>query len=76
MTLTDRGHAPETLHEVVGALRATAADDAVVLADGFSCRTQIHDLDSGGHEAIHLAQLLADLLHDHPQTTSSRGGSA
>jgi hypothetical protein len=21
-----------------------------VLADGFSCRTQIHDLDSGGHE--------------------------
>src|SRR5205814_6597290 len=30
-------------------LRA-ADDDTVVLADGFSCRTQIHELDSGGHE--------------------------
>jgi FAD/FMN-containing dehydrogenase/Fe-S oxidoreductase len=36
-----------------------AAADAVVLADGFSCRTQIHELDSGGREAMHLAQLLA-----------------
>jgi FAD/FMN-containing dehydrogenase/Fe-S oxidoreductase len=36
-----------------------AADrDTVVLADGFSCRTQIHELDSGGREAIHLAELL------------------
>jgi Fe-S oxidoreductase len=32
--------------------------DAVVLADGFSCRTQIHELDSGGREAVHLAELL------------------
>jgi Fe-S oxidoreductase len=39
------------------ALRA-ADPDAVVLADGFSCRTQIHELDSGGREAIHLAELL------------------
>jgi FAD/FMN-containing dehydrogenase/Fe-S oxidoreductase len=39
-------------------LRA-AAPEAVVLADGFSCRTQIHELDSGGREAIHLAELLA-----------------
>jgi hypothetical protein len=31
----------------------------VVLADGFSCRTQIHELDSGGREAVHLAELLA-----------------
>ena len=31
---------------------------AVVLADGFSCRTQIHELDSGGREAVHLAELL------------------
>ncbi|MEV5612736.1 FAD-linked oxidase C-terminal domain-containing protein [Streptomyces sp. NPDC052225] len=31
----------------------------VVLADGFSCRTQIHGLDSGGHEGVHLAELLA-----------------
>ncbi|HVT66431.1 MAG TPA: FAD-binding and (Fe-S)-binding domain-containing protein, partial [Trebonia sp.] len=32
---------------------------AVILADGFSCRTQIHELDSGGREAMHLAELLA-----------------
>ena len=32
---------------------------AAVLADGFSCRTQIHELDSGGREAMHLAELLA-----------------
>jgi Fe-S oxidoreductase len=35
-----------------------------VLADGFSCRTQIHDLDSGGREAVHLAELLAAALTD------------
>jgi Fe-S oxidoreductase len=39
------------------ALRS-ADPDAVVLADGFSCRTQIHELDSGGREAVHLAELL------------------
>ncbi|HYZ57645.1 MAG TPA: FAD-binding and (Fe-S)-binding domain-containing protein [Streptosporangiaceae bacterium] len=36
----------------------SAAPDAVILADGFSCRTQIHELDSGGREAMHLAELL------------------
>ncbi|MBO0835969.1 MAG: FAD-binding oxidoreductase, partial [Actinobacteria bacterium] len=36
-----------------------APPEAVVLADGFSCRTQIHELDSGGREAMHLAELLA-----------------
>ncbi len=35
-----------------------ADPSAVVLADGFSCRTQIHELDSGGREAVHLAELL------------------
>jgi Fe-S oxidoreductase len=40
--------------------RVREADPStVVLADGFSCRTQIHDLDSGGREALHLAELLA-----------------
>ncbi|MBO0877476.1 MAG: FAD-binding oxidoreductase, partial [Pseudonocardia sp.] len=40
--------------------RLRAADpSSVVLADGFSCRTQIHQLDSGGQEAVHLAELLA-----------------
>jgi FAD/FMN-containing dehydrogenase/Fe-S oxidoreductase len=36
-----------------------AADDTLVLADGFSCRTQIHELDSAGREAVHLAEVLA-----------------
>jgi Fe-S oxidoreductase len=46
--------------------RIRAADNAaVVLADGFSCRTQIEQLDSGGREALHLAELLrAALRHD------------
>ncbi len=30
----------------------------VVLADGFSCRTQIHELSGTGREAVHLAELL------------------
>ncbi len=51
-----------------------ADEDTVVLADGFSCRTQIQDLDSAGHEGIHLAELLSQLLHRTPPPTS-RGGS-
>jgi FAD/FMN-containing dehydrogenase/Fe-S oxidoreductase len=39
---------------------AAAPGDAVVLADGYSCRTQIDDL--AGVSAIHLAQLLASHL--------------
>ena len=55
--------------------RVRAADpDTVVLADGFSCRTQIHDLDSGGRDGVHLAQLLARLLHD-TSTPRPRGGT-
>ncbi|HVW44800.1 MAG TPA: FAD-binding and (Fe-S)-binding domain-containing protein [Amycolatopsis sp.] len=41
-------------------------DDTVVLADGFSCRTQIHELGSGGHEGMHLAELLAVAHHASP----------
>ncbi|MEU0104702.1 FAD-binding and (Fe-S)-binding domain-containing protein [Streptomyces sp. NPDC006251] len=40
--------------------------ETVVLADGFSCRTQIHQLDSGGHEGVHLAELLAAALPGAP----------
>ena len=41
-----------------------AADDAdVILADGFSCRTQIEQGDSGGRGAVHLAELLRAALH-------------
>ncbi len=49
-----------------------ADGDVVTLADGFSCRTQIHDLDSGGHEGRHLAELLADLLHGDPNTSTDQ----
>ena len=57
-----------------------AAPGAIVLADGFSCRTQIHELDSGGREAMHLAELLAaaggqggvlGLDSDHPERTAA-----
>jgi Fe-S oxidoreductase len=43
------------------ALRASDPTSAV-LADGFSCRTQITQLHSGGRHAIHLAELLAQGL--------------
>ena len=42
------------LPEVRGAPRDTS-----ILADGFSCRTQIEQLDSGGRRAVHLAELIA-----------------
>jgi Fe-S oxidoreductase len=37
-----------------------ADDETLVLADGFSCRTQIDQLDSGGRQGRHLAQVLAE----------------
>jgi FAD/FMN-containing dehydrogenase/Fe-S oxidoreductase len=52
----------------------SASSGAVVLADGFSCRTQIHELDSGGREAMHLAELLAtegSLDYSHPERTAA-----
>jgi FAD/FMN-containing dehydrogenase/Fe-S oxidoreductase len=58
----EQGHreVSEACAERVLLPRLRTADPAtVVLADGFSCRTQIHQLDSGGHEGIHLAELLA-----------------
>ena len=42
-------------HDLLPAVRA-AGPDAVVLADGFSCRTQLLDL--ADREALHLAELL------------------
>ena len=38
----------------------SASDDAVLVADGTSCRHQIHD--GSGREAIHVARLLAQAL--------------
>ena len=43
-------------HDLLPAVRS-AGPDAVVLADGFSCRTQLDDL--AGVRALHLAELLA-----------------
>jgi Fe-S oxidoreductase len=72
------GEISEALAEQTLLPRLRSAEEATaVLADGFSCRTQIHDLDSGGREAVHLAQLLSDLLHRQTQTSSPepRGGT-
>ncbi len=46
-----------------------AADrQTVVMADGFSCRTQLHELDSNGREGMHLAEVIrAGLRHDDKQ---------
>jgi Fe-S oxidoreductase len=41
------------------AVRAAGADD-IVVADGTSCRHQIHD--GAGREAVHMARVLADAL--------------
>jgi Fe-S oxidoreductase len=43
------------------AVRAASSDTAV-LADGYSCRTQIRQLDNGGHEPTHLASIAARAL--------------
>ncbi|MFF7648318.1 FAD-binding and (Fe-S)-binding domain-containing protein [Streptomyces sp. NPDC007983] len=42
-----------------------AEENAEVLADGFSCRTQLDQLD-GGRPARHLAEVLAERLPRHP----------
>jgi Fe-S oxidoreductase len=61
----ERGH--RTVSEacaervLLPAIRTAGAGTAVI-ADGFSCRTQIHQLDSNGREALHTAELLAAAL--------------
>jgi FAD/FMN-containing dehydrogenase/Fe-S oxidoreductase len=44
-----------------------APHDAVILADGFSCRTQIEQF--GQVQSLHLAQLLDDAMHAGPMVT-------
>lgn len=46
-----------------------APDDAVIVADGFSCRHQIRD--GSGREAVHVAVLLARALADSDRTPAS-----
>jgi hypothetical protein len=78
------GHADasQALAEQVLLPRLRDADPAaVILADGFSCRTQVHELDSGGREAIHLAELLAaaqagHLPAAHPERHAARRPAA
>jgi Fe-S oxidoreductase len=59
----ERGHYEVSVavaeHDLLPAVRA-AGDDAVVLADGFSCRTQLADLVDV--RALHLAELLGGTL--------------
>ncbi len=47
----------------------TADPGTTILADGFSCRTQVEQLAGNGHHAIHLAELLAGAT---PATPSAR----
>lgn len=51
------------------ALRERDADD-VVLADGFSCRTQIAEGTGGGRRGRHLAELLCDALRQSDQRSA------
>jgi Fe-S oxidoreductase len=46
-------------HDLLPAVRA-AGPEAIVLADGFSCRTQLEQL--GRVHSVHLAQLLDDTM--------------
>lgn len=75
----ERGHydVSQTIAEqgVLPAVRATAPS-AFVVADGFSCRTQIEQSDTG-RRAVHLAEALALALDgpapaDHPEKAVAR----
>jgi Fe-S oxidoreductase len=52
-----------------------AADAAVVLADGFSCRTQVEQL-GGGRVPVHLAELLRAGLRGDPARDGTRPEAA
>ncbi len=67
------GEVSEACAEQAMLPRIREADgETVVLADGFSCRTQAHDLDSGGREGVHLAELLAGGLRTRPEEADPR----
>ncbi|HEU0285477.1 MAG TPA: FAD-binding and (Fe-S)-binding domain-containing protein [Nocardioidaceae bacterium] len=69
------GEVSEACAEQVLLPRIRESDpETVVLADGFSCRTQVHEL-ADGREAVHLAQLIAGGLsnarhQDHDERSS------
>jgi FAD/FMN-containing dehydrogenase/Fe-S oxidoreductase len=60
-------------HQLLPAVAALPAD-GVVLADGFSCRTQLDDL--AGRRGLHLAELLASRLPGTPATPLRERGSS
>ncbi len=55
-----------------------ATGDTILLADGFSCRTQVRHLQMGpaGRRPLHLAQLLAGLLRGEVATDATDGDAA
>ncbi|RCV50011.1 FAD-binding and (Fe-S)-binding domain-containing protein [Marinitenerispora sediminis] len=71
----ERGHYEVSVavaeNALLPALRA-AAPDTVLLADGFSCRTQAEHL--AGVRGVHLAQLLARHLPSRPPLAAARDG--
>ena len=74
---TTRSRWPARSGACCPAVRAADADTAV-LADGFSCRTQIGQLDDTGHEPVHLAHLAATALglRSRERTSGSGHGRA
>ncbi|WP_159769138.1 FAD-binding and (Fe-S)-binding domain-containing protein [Streptomyces sp. HM190] len=68
----ERGHYDVSVacaeEQLLPAVRG-AADDAVVLADGFSCRTQLAQL--AGRRGSHLAEVLAEALTRNPEPAAA-----
>ncbi len=56
-------------HELLPALRAAPAD-ALAIADGFSCRTQVEQL-AEGRQPVHLAEVLAEGLRGRGEVGSA-----
>lgn len=54
--------------------KAEALPDHGIMADGFSCRTQVRDL--AGLESRHLVQVMADALRAERRQASDHGGGA
>lgn len=63
-----RGHGKvsrDLAHQVMVPRIEASHSNTTVLADGFSCRTQIHEFASDGREGIHLAELIDRLETAH-----------
>jgi hypothetical protein len=52
----------------------TVGEDALVVADGFSCREQISQLE--GREALHLAEVLTLALRSDPRGSDAAEGTS